>query len=321
MSFTLRSGLHPRIHAATLRGREGAPYRAHPDLIAAAQVALSVGRPLLLTGEPGCGKTDFAWALARQLDARGELLEAYVRSDSKASDLLYHYDALTRFADAHHGGDAGRARAAEVRNYLRLLPLGTALHDAERRVVLIDEIDKAPRDLPNDLLRELDQGTFEISEIPTDAPEHPEGLRRQMGRAEREARPFMLITSNVERQLPDAFLRRCVFFHIPFPGRERLREILRDRVEGPPALLDRRVAVLEALREVRTLTKKPGTSELIDWARALTVFDEDEVEGALDDFERDLASVTDRSKLKWRLLPALGSLLKLREDLERVGVK
>ncbi|MEZ4464387.1 MAG: AAA family ATPase [bacterium] len=150
-------------------------HRYLPDeaLIAATNVAIALGLPLLLTGEAGCGKTDFAFAIARFQSGKGRawdpddaddgLLDCYVRSDSRARDLLYHYDAVRRFGDAHHGQ---QVRAADPRYYIELRNLGRALAEAEvrgrQRVVLIDEIDKAPRDLPNDLLRELDQGRFEI---------------------------------------------------------------------------------------------------------------------------------------------------------------
>lgn len=228
---------YPRIRAERLRGREGHVYRADAGLLAAANAALALEMPLLLTGEAGCGKTDCAYAVASALvedrevtPGESDLLECYVRSDSRAQDLLYQYDALGRFGDASHGGPAGARRAEEVRNYIELRPLGRALMSAGLRVVLIDEIDKAPRDLPNDLLRELDQGHFEIPEIPAADdqsgetatpidPDRPLTFRNQMRRPEGARKPMVIITSNVERQLPDPFLRRCVFFHIPFPSR------------------------------------------------------------------------------------------------------
>ncbi len=236
-SDAYRKPEYPRILADRLRGRERHVYQADPGLLAAANAALALGMPLLLTGEAGCGKTDFAYAVAHALStdpevetSKSKLLECYVRSDSRAQDLLYHYDALSRFGDAHHGGEAGKQRAEEVRNYIELRDLGRALMSSSLRVVLIDEIDKAPRDLPNDLLRELDQGHFEIPEIPAaDFPadasaksgdrgqpidsDRPLTYRNQMRRPEGAHKPMVIITSNVERQLPDPFLRRCVFFH------------------------------------------------------------------------------------------------------------
>ena len=220
--------------------------------------------PLLLTGEPGCGKTHFAWAAAQALhrasrsppvsDDRNkprldEPLACYIRSDSRARDLLYHYDAVRRFGDAQHGGVLGAQRATDARPYIELRGLGRALMSPVRRVVLLDEIDKASKDLPNDLLQELDDGTFEIPEIPEDLPpDAPDALKRpvcshgiplhrwmkhQLSEEpeRRDPKPLVIITSNVERQLPEAFLRRCVFYHIPFPKTVTLREIVRDHLK------------------------------------------------------------------------------------------
>ena len=237
-------------------GQDRYPYHPHQGLVAAANTALLLGVPLLLTGEPGCGKTDFAWAAARKLGR--EPLCCYVRSDTRARDLLYHYDAVRRFADAQ----GNRAEeAARPQGYIDLMPLGQALLAPQQEVVLIDEIDKAPRDLPNDLLRELDQGHFDIPEIPPDAPLGPAlgaaagddlsgvRLQRRMQRQEERPMPLVIITSNQERQLPDPFLRRCVFFHIPFPAwpdeappkpgepprKDTLLAILRGRLPALPA--------------------------------------------------------------------------------------
>ena len=327
---------HPRIPVEGLRGREEFEYVPDPKLIAAANAALTLEMPLLLTGEAGCGKTDFAWAAARALadDAKagaetGALLECYIRSDSRARDLLYHYDAIRRFGDAQHGGEEDKRRAGDPRHYIRLQPLGEALMAPELRVVLIDEIDKAPRDLPNDLLRELDQGHFEIPEIPADH-EDPRGLvkindpstyRRTMKRPNPEQRPLVIITSNVERQLPDPFLRRCVFFHIPFPE-DKLKPILSGRFaseRATPLFIDQALEIFLTLRSMRTITKKPTTSELINWIEAMhEIFDGDEVAAALGGFlgkKGDDAPVAD---LPWREVPALSCIVKLREDLERL---
>lgn len=303
-------------------GRLGAPYHPHPDLLAAANVALTLGRPLLLTGEPGCGKTDFAWAAASVLTPDEELLDAYVRSDSRAQDLLYHYDALTRFGDAQHGGEEGRRRAADPRSYITLLPLGRALTANALRVVLIDEIDKAPRDLPNDLLRELDQGRFTIPEIPDDAP--PGRLARHMGLAKGAPRPFVVITSNVERQLPDAFLRRCVFYHLRFPDDTVLDAILADRERT-----DRRARIVPRddvisaflrLRGIQELTRKPATAELLDWDAALgQVWEAPGLIARFDEFKAAVRKGQTGAALPWGRLPAVGCLVKLREDLVRLG--
>lgn len=322
MAAAVRDDLTPRVSANGLRGRDGKAYFASEDLVTAAQVALTLGRPLLLTGEPGCGKTDFAFAMAGALRAFGDpadpgLLECHVRSDARARDLLYHHDALARFGDAHHGGDAEKALARDARNYLQLLPLGRALVSPFRRVVLVDEVDKAPRDLPNDLLRELDHRSFEIPEIPMEAPEHPSGLRRVMG--DGGSKPFVIITSNVERQLPDAFLRRCVFFRIPFPNEDALRTILKDRYPASMPLHKRVLDIFAALREV-SLTKLPATSELVDWVGALdAVFVPAEVDRALTAFHAALSKASSPAGAPWAMLPALVCLVKLREDLEKLG--
>lgn len=324
---------YPRIRADQLRGREGHRYQADPGLLAAANAALALEMPLLLTGEAGCGKTDFAYAVATALrcdaavdPASVELLECYVRSDSRAQDVLYHYDALSRFGDAHHGGEAGRRRAEEVRHYIELRPLGRALMSSSLRVVLVDEIDKAPRDLPNDLLRELDQGHFEIPEIPVSCeagptidPDRPLTFRNQMRRPEGACKPLVIITSNVERQLPDPFLRRCVFFHIPFPDQNALRAILKDRFQEEP-LLDHAMKIFMTLRGMPNLTKRPTTSELINWVQVLNrVFHEDAVKRAFHDFPCGDAVAERPRELPWEKLPGLGCLVKLREDLVRLG--
>lgn len=328
---------HPQIPTRGLVGREGKPYQAHPDLVAAANAALVLGRPLLLTGEAGCGKTDFAFAAASGLHDHPQAgpetttaLESYVRSDSRARDLLYSYDAIRRFGDAQSGGGEGRRRSQDPRPYLQLEALGRALMSPYLRVALVDEIDKAPRDLPNDLLRELDQGHFEITEIAADAPVHSNKVspddemtfRHTMERPDDKVRPLVIITSNVERQLPDPFLRRCVFFHIPFPGTEQLREILCSRFVGEEELfLDRIVDVFEAVRSVPRLTKKPSTAEMIHWTESLReLYGPAAVRRSLD----ELVGGSGRSargrhgEIRWRELPLLGCLIKLREDQDRL---
>ncbi len=341
----------PQLGESGLRGRDG-DYLPDPGLVAAANVALALELPLLLTGEPGSGKTDFAFVVANALAesdpdpaatldpdedsgaqpgarpaaGRDALLECYIRSDSRARDLLYDYDALLRFGDGQHGGPDGHRRAVDARHYIELQALGVALVSARRRVVLIDEIDKAPRDLPNDLLRELDRGEFEIPEIRTNPDagvvrdRFGVALSRVMRRPAGAPKPVVIITSNVERQLPDPFLRRCVFYHIPFPDRDRLLAILARRFpEHEPAYLTKLVRVFEAARSVPDLIKKPSTAELLHWTAALTrAFEPGEAAVSVAGFERSLddRGRTTRPELGWADLPGVGCLFKLNEDIE-----
>ena len=332
----------PRLSGKGLVGRDGYDYYPQPNLLAAANAALVLGQPLLLTGEAGCGKTDFAYAAASGLkndpeanDDTGSLLQCYVRSDTRARDLLYHYDAVRRFGDAQHGGDVGKEQSQDPRPYIQLRDLGRALMSTHLRVLLIDEIDKAPRDLPNDLLRELDQGKFEIPEIPqVDGPEpdvdvdKPSTYRHQMERPARREdgkappKPFVIITSNVERQLPDPFLRRCVFFHIEAPDDNALRDILKARFGDGLPYIDRTIDAVQAMRLVPSLTKKPTTSELIGWVQVLRdLHPAAQVTAALEAFAGGPGQVAAKlpwSRLQWDALPALGCLVKLREDQARL---
>ncbi|ETX03397.1 MAG: hypothetical protein ETSY2_33585 [Candidatus Entotheonella gemina] len=317
---------YPKLRAGQMVGRDGNRFIADDDLLAAAHAALALERPLLLTGEPGCGKTDFAFAAASGLmppgDAAAETpkpLEQYVRSDTRARDLLYHYDAVRRFGDSQAGGERGRQRAEWPQNHIALEPLGEGLMSPEQRVVLIDEIDKAPRDLPNDLLRELDQGWFEIPEIPpvqSPSQGHIEPghahLVRRMERPLHVPKPLVVITSNVERQLPDAFLRRCVFFYIPFPSPARLRQIVAAHIpEADEAMRNDAVTLFSALRDNFRLTKAPATAELLDWVKVLTtVYEPAALKPRLAEAARHTGA--------WASLPAMGCLLKLRDDFDRV---
>lgn len=313
---------HAPLAGRPLVGKKGKDYFASPALLAAAHAALHLERPLLLTGEAGCGKTDFAYAAASVL-TDGQLATCHVRSDSTARDLLYHHDAVRRFGDAQHRAADGAERAADARHYVTLQGLGRAMHQAPPPVVLIDEIDKAPRDLPNDLLRELDEWAFDIPEIP-DPPasdhavrSHGVPLAQRMATREGARRPFVVVTSNVERQLPEPFLRRCVFHHLDYPLPKQLVKIVAAHL-GDAAdlkLLRQLVEVFQTLRDDGLgLTKKPATSELIDWAQVLTrIYEPDAV-------RRRIAQLAEaRTVPALADLPAASTLIKLREDRARLS--
>lgn len=266
-------------------------YLASEDLIDAVNAMLAVEQPLLVTGEPGTGKTMLAYSVAAELELEVELFT--VRSDHQGRDLLYAFDHLERFYDAQVENERARKRE----NYVSYRPLGKAIRAPERRVVLIDEIDKAPRDFPNDLLHVLDRMELII-------PETGEEVRRDRGLP----KPIVIITSNEESQLPDAFLRRCLFHHIQFPGEKLLGKILDERLGGLDLgreLRDRIIRRFLDVREVRGLQKQPATSEMLTWARILerAGVTANDLQGPLED------------------LPFLGALLKLRQDLDLVKPK
>ncbi|GIX49615.1 MAG: ATPase [Candidatus Tectimicrobiota bacterium] len=227
-------------------------YVLSPELRDAVNVAIALQRPLLVRGEPGTGKTMLAYSIARALSK--PLLVWHVKSTTKARDGLYVYDTVQRLNDARFGdGDV-----SDIKRYIRLGCLGQAFVAEEQVVLLIDEIDKADLEFPNDLLNELDEMRFYILE--TDewvVARH---------------RPIVVITSNAEKELPDAFLRRCIFHYIDFPGPELMAAIV--RVHFPTlaeALLAEALERFYALRRLDALRKKPSTSELLDWLQALIV--------------------------------------------------
>jgi MoxR-like ATPase len=262
---------------AFLRFRGTDEYLTSLELEAAVNCALALERPLLVRGEPGTGKTQLAEALARALGLT--LIHWPVKSTTKAQDGLYVYDTVQRLYDSRFGDGDVR----DIRRYIRLGPLGEAFAAKERRVLLIDEIDKADLEFPNDLLHELDRMRFRITET------GDEVVARE--------RPVVVITSNAEKELPDAFLRRCVFHYIEFPERDLMARIV--RVHHPDLddkLLDDALRAFYALRDVQGLRKRPSTSELIDWIAVLR--------------RAGIASVELEEGM-----PFLGALLKREQDL------
>jgi len=216
----------------------------------AVNVAIALKRPLLIRGEPGTGKTLLAHSIANGLEKR--LIVWNIKSTTKAQEGLYVYDTVQRLNDSRFGG----SDVSDIKQYIKLGKLGQAFVSPEQVVLLIDEIDKADLEFPNDLLNELEEMSFYI-------PETNESITANH-------RPIVVITSNAERELPDAFLRRCIFHYIEFPNLELMEEIV--RVHFPDikdSLLREALKAFYKLREIDDFRKKPSTSELIDWIRAL----------------------------------------------------
>ncbi len=252
-------------------------YLTSDALEAAVNCALALERPLLVKGEPGTGKTLLAEAIASALGC--PLLTWHVKSTTRAQDGLYVYDTVARLYDSRFGDGDVR----DIRRYIRFGPLGEAFRAPERVVLLIDEVDKADLEFPNDLLHELDRMRFRVSET------GDEVVAKQ--------RPIVVITSNNEKDLPDAFLRRCVFHFIDFPDLELMRRIVEVHHPGLEArLVEQCLAVFYEIRGMTRLRKRPSTSELVDWIAVLR--------------KAGAASV----KLD-RELPFLGALLKKEQDL------
>lgn len=258
-------------------------YLASERLATAVNTAIAAEQPLLIMGEPGTGKTKLARSIADQLKLAFH--EFHTRSEHQARDVLYTFDNMRRFYDAQLGHDTVLAPEA----YVTCVALGKAIASNEEQVVLIDEIDKASRDFPNDLLDVIDRMRFTITET---------------GKVhETTVKPIVVITSNSERELPDPFLRRCVFHHLEFPGDAMLREIIATHFGAalPEKLATTAVARFSELRS-KSLDKKPATGELITWVRVLLRA------GVPDDLPtRPVAE-----------LPHLGALLKTLQDLESV---
>jgi MoxR-like ATPase len=232
-------------------------YIATEDLKVAVNAAVALERPLLIKGEPGTGKTVLAYEIAKALKA--PLITWHIKSTTKAHQGLYEYDAVTRLRDSQ----LGDARVKDVKNYIKRGKLWEAFEAPERPVLLIDEIDKADIEFPNDLLQELDRMEFYVYE--TD-----ETIRAVV-------RPIVVITSNNEKELPDAFLRRCFFHYIRFPDEETMRAIVDVHFPGvKQRLVAEALKIFYDMRQVPGLKKKPSTSELLDWLKLLLVEDIDE---------------------------------------------
>jgi MoxR-like ATPase len=258
-------------------------YVASDDLRVAVNASITLQRPLLIKGEPGTGKTVLAHEVAKAIGA--PLIEWHIKSTTKAMQGLYEYDAVSRLRDSQLGDE----RVKDIRNYIKRGKLWDAFTLDKRPVLLIDEIDKADIEFPNDLLLELDRMEFYVYET------------QEVVKASQ--RPIVMITSNNEKELPDAFLRRCFFHYIRFPDREIMTQIV--DVHFPDLqrnLLREALNVFYDIREVPGLKKKPSTSELLDWLKLLMV--------------EDMSPESLRSKDSKQLIPPLhGALLKNEQDV------
>ncbi|WP_421200037.1 AAA family ATPase [Aeromonas enteropelogenes] len=258
-------------------------YLASDALSMAVNAAIVLEKPLLIKGEPGTGKTVLAEAVADHLGT--ELIAWHIKSTTKAQQGLYEYDAVARLRDSQ----LGDPNVANIDHYIRRGKLWQAFTADQRPVLLIDEIDKADIEFPNDLLLELDRMEFDVYETGE--------------RVKARQRPVVIITSNNEKELPDAFLRRCFFHYIRFPGKAEMQAIV--RLHYPKlkdALLEEAMALFFELRDVEGLRKKPSTSELLDWIRLLLA--------------DDIAPEAMRTREPGKLVPALyGALLKTEQDL------
>jgi len=258
-------------------------YIATPDLMLAVNAALALERPLLIKGEPGTGKTLLAHEVARSLGR--PIFQWHIKSTTKAQQGLYEYDAVSRLRDSQ----LGEAKVADIANYIKPGVLWEAFESPSPGIVLIDEIDKADIEFPNDLLHELDRMEFHVYETHrTIAARH---------------RPLVVITSNNEKELPDAFLRRCFFHYIRFPDRETMERIVDVHYPGlKRALLQEALEVFFNLREIPGLKKKPSTSELLDWLKILLA--------------EDISPEALRSPDRKAFIPPLhGALLKNEQDV------
>jgi MoxR-like ATPase len=260
-----------------------ATYIASDELKTAVNAAIALERPLLIKGEPGTGKTLLAQEIAGALEA--PLISWHIKSTTRAQQGLYEYDAVSRLRDSQ----LGDARVSDIRNYIKRGKLWEAFTLDRRPVLLIDEIDKADIEFPNDLLLELDRMEFHVYET------------GETVKAER--RPIVVITSNNEKELPDAFLRRCFFHYIRFPDMETMRAIVEAHYPGlKPRLIEDSLRQFFAVRETPGLKKKPTTSELLDWIKLLV--------------SEDIDLETLREQDPRKLIPPLhGALLKNEQDV------
>jgi len=258
-------------------------YVADDELSAAVNAAIALERPLLVKGEPGTGKTELARQVSRALGM--ELIEWHVKSTTKARQGLYEYDAVARLRDSQLGDD----RVHDIKNYIRKGKLWEAFEADKRPVLLIDEIDKADIEFPNDLLQEIDRMEFHVYET-------GETIKAK-------ERPVVIITSNNEKELPDAFLRRCFFHYIAFPDEAVMRAIVEVHFPGLKGrLLSEALKLFFDIRQVPGVKKKPSTSELLDWLKLLMV----------EDIDPSVLNERDPRKL---IPPLHGALLKNEQDV------
>jgi MoxR-like ATPase len=244
----------PGMTAEMVRFEGTENYIATHDLMMAVNAAITLERPLLIKGEPGTGKTMLAIEVAKALQR--PLYEWHIKSTTKAQHGLYEYDAVSRLRDSQ----LGDAKVHDIRNYIVRGMLWNAFESEAKSVLLIDEVDKADIEFPNDLLRELDRMEFYVYET------------QQLVKARN--RPLVIITSNNEKELPDAFLRRCFFHYIRFPDKETMERIVRVHFPGlKRSLLKEALEAFFEIREVPGLKKKPSTSELLDWLKLLLAED------------------------------------------------
>ncbi|MCY4143990.1 MAG: MoxR family ATPase [Gammaproteobacteria bacterium] len=259
-------------------------YISTDELSMAVDAAVKLERPLLVKGEPGTGKTVLAIEVAKTLDL--PLIEWHIKSQTKASQGLYEYDAVSRLRDSQLGDE----RVGDIRNYIKRGKLWDAFDSDQRVVLLIDEIDKADIEFPNDLLQELDRMEFFVYET--------------QETIQAKHRPIVVITSNNEKELPDAFLRRCFFHYINFPDRETMQEIIELHYpQIKQGLVKEAMEIFFDVRKVPGLKKKPSTSELIDWLKLLMA----------DDIPDEILTNRDTTKA---IPPLYGALVKNEQDVQ-----